>query len=110
MDFVYKGEGGDSKGNKTIWDTFWFGLGFDQIQKFLDTFAKIWGELGCTKGTKSSKFLTFGKVSQKIQKKDPKIWGEGGWGVGPVLDEVQIKASSFFRSSLSIEVKTGLLK
>ena len=40
------------------------------------------------------KVLTFGKVSQKILK-DPKFCGGGGWGVRPVLDEVQIKAAFF---------------
>ena len=44
---------------------------------------------------KVPKVLTFGKVSQKIPK-DPKFWG----GVRPVLDEVQIKAAFFLRSSL----------
>ena len=61
------------------------------------------------KGDQKFKIFDFRKSVPKDTNKDPKIWGEGG-GVGPVLDEVQIKASSFFRSSLSIEVKTGLLK
>ena len=43
-------------------------------------------------------FLTFGKVSQKLPK-NQKFSGVGG--VTPVLDEVQIKAVFFFRSSLS---------
>ena len=43
---------------------------------------------------KVTKVLTFGKVSQKIQKS----WG----GARPVLDEVQIKAAFILGASLGV--------
>ena len=53
-------------------------------------FAKILGELGCTKVFQ--KFQKFG-LSEKCPKRSKNL---GGGGVRPVLDEVQSKAAFFF--------------
>ena len=80
-----------------LWTTFFCiscrkeGGGLTKSKSFGTLFAKIWGELGCTKV-----YQKFQKIwlSEKCPKRSQKIQNSWG-GVRPVLDKIQIKAAFF---------------